>query len=385
MSLELSRQKKRILIVGPLPPPYHGVAVMTRWLADGLKKKEGFQFVHLNTQDPKKNKDFGRLTLRNGWQAVRFIFVLLRHLTGERIDVVYVPISQNFWGFARDGIFILISGLLFRRKVVIHLHGGYFKRFFEKASVLGKGYIKFVFRYVDRGIVLGYCLKHVLEDVLPEGRIDVVYNGIDAKQFERLHPERQHNDRFKVLYAGVLREAKGFFDVIKAISEVKRKLPDISVSIAGRWEDEEMRNRTAAYIRDNDLEQNIELTGVVTGDQKTELFKRSDVLVLPSRHQEGQPVSILEAMAAGLPVISTNTGSISEMIIDRQNGFIVPSSSPSDIAEKITFLAENRHLSRKMGLINQKRIGEKFTLDQFVDGVVGTIEKVSSGDRRGDT
>jgi len=355
---------------------------MTRWLVDGLKKKQGFRFVHLNTQDPKKNRDFGQPTVRNGWHALKFVLVLVRQLIGGRIDVVYVPISQNFWGFARDGIFILISGLLFRRRVVVHLHGGYFKRFFHKASVLGRGYIRLVFRYVDRGIVLGHCLKQVLQDVLPEDRIDVVYNGIDAKPFAELQPAQRSDGRFKVLFAGVLREAKGFFDLIRAIPEVRGRFPNVSVAIAGRWEDEALRNRVREYIKKKGLEENVEFLGVVVGEEKLRLFGESDALVLPSRYQEGQPVSILEAMAAGLPVIATDTGSVREMIVDRRNGFMVPPSSPFDIAEKINFLIEDRELSRRMGLNNRRKVKEKFRLDQFVDGVVGTIEKVGNGHRR---
>jgi glycosyltransferase involved in cell wall biosynthesis len=178
-----------------------------------------------------------------------------------------------------------------------------------------------------------------------------------------------------------LREAKGFFDLIRAVQEVKRHFPNVSVAIAGRWEDEALRNRTDAYIRENDLGANIEFPGVVAGEEKLRLFGESDVLVLPSRYLEGQPVSILEAMAAGLPVIATDTGSVREMIVDRQNGFMVPPSSPFDIAEKINFLIEKRDLSRRMGLNNRRKVKERFRLDQFVDGVVETIERV--GNRHG--
>ena len=218
-------------------------------LIDGLKNKEGFQFIHLNTQDPKKNKDFGKLTARNGWSAVRFILRLLAYLVRERIDLIYIPISQNFWGFARDSIYILISGLLFGRKVVIHLHGGYFKRFFDRSTFLGKLYKRFVFRYVDRGIVLGHCLKGVLGDVLPPDRIDVVYNGVDTEPFDDIRMDKGNNAGVKVLFAGVLTESKGFFDLIKAMPSVTARHPDVQILIAGRWEDGFLKNRVSAFIR----------------------------------------------------------------------------------------------------------------------------------------
>ena len=350
---------------------------MMQWLIDGLKRREGFQFIHLNTQDPKKNKDFGKLTARNGYFALGFILRLLAYLVRERIDLIYIPISQNFWGFARDSIYILISGLLFKRKVVIHLHGGYFKRFFDRSTLLGKLYKRFVFRYVDRGIVLGHCLKGVLRDVLPPDRIDVVYNGVDTASFDDVKLDPRNKENFRILFAGVLAESKGFFDLIKAIPSVTARHPDVQVLIAGRWENGSLKNRVSAFIRENKLEDKVRFLGVVTGEEKAKLFKGADLFVYPTYFHlgEGQPVAILEAMASGLPVITTDRGSIKEMIIDGQNGFIVPASSPGEIAEKVGLLIADRSLREKMATRNRSLTREKFNLGQYVEGVANSAEK----------
>ena len=80
-------------------------------------------------------------------------------------------------------------------------------------------------------------------------------------------------------------------------------------------------------------------------------------------------------MAAGLPVITTDKGSIKEMITHRKNGFIISPRSPHEIAEKIAVLIENKNLREKMGEKNHRRVKEEFTLDQYIDGVVRTIQK----------
>ncbi len=370
------KDMEKTLIVGPLPPPYHGVAVMIKWLVEGLRKRNEISFIHLNTQDPQKNKGFGKFTPRNSWFALKAIFVLFKLLLREEIEVVYIPISQNFWGFARDSLFVLISGFVFRRKVVIHLHGGYFKTFFTESFWLRKKYMKFVFKYVDRGIVLGHCLKYLLEDVLSEDKIDVVPNGIDAFPFEEIRGERKDNGKFKILFAGVLEQSKGFFDLIKAVPTLARHYPDIEVVIAGRWQGNGLKNIVESYVRKNDLEKYVRFVGVVTGEEKMNLFKSSDVFVLPTYyHLEGQPVVILEAMAAGLPVITCERGSIKEMITHKENGFIVSPFSPEEIAEKISLLIEDKDLRKKMGEKSQKKVKERFTLDHYIDGVVRVIEK----------
>lgn len=350
---------------------------MIKSLIDGLKKTEGFQFIHLNTQDSKKNKDFGKLTARNAYFAARFILRLWGYLVRERIDLIYMPISQNFWGFARDSIFILISGLLFKRKVVIHLHGGYFKRFFDRSTLQGKLYKRFVFRYVDRGIVLGHCLRGVLRDVLPPDRIDVVYNGVDAGWFDNGKSDNRGRESFRILFAGVLAESKGFFDLIKAMPSVTARHPDVQILIAGRWENGSLRDRVSAFIRENRLEHQIEFVGVVTGEEKVKLFTGADLFVYPTYFHlgEGQPVAILEAMASGLPVITTDRGSIREMVSDGENGFIVSPYSPGEIAQKTGLLIADRSLREKMGRRNRILAREKFSLGQYIEGVTRSAER----------
>jgi len=364
------------LIIGPLPPPYHGVAVMIQWLVEGLRKRNGFSFIHLNTQDARKNQDFGKFNPRNCWLALRGIIALFKLLLREEIEVVYIPISQNFWGFARDSFFVLISGFVFKRKVVIHLHGGYFKTFFNQGTQLRKKYIKFVFKYVDRGIVLGYCLKHLLEDVLPPDKIDVVYNGVDTEPFDKIENAKGSNGNFRILFAGLLEESKGYFDLIQAVPILKRYYPDIEVLLAGRWQANGFKEKVRSFVRENDLEMQVKILGVVTGEEKIKLFKSSDVFVLPTYfYLEGQPVVVLEAMAAGLPVITTDRGSIKEMITPGENGFIIPPSSPHEIAEKIALLIEDQNLRKSMGEKSQRIVKERFTLNQHVDGVAEVIEK----------
>lgn len=367
---------KKTLIVGPLPPPYHGVAVMVQWLVEGLRKRNGLSFIHLNTQDPQKKKGFGKFSPRNSWFALKSILLLFKLLLREEIQVVYVPISQNFWGFARDSLFVLISGFLFRRKVVIHVHGGYFKTFFNKGSWLRKKYIKFVFKYVERGIVLGYCLKHLLEDVLPYDKIDVVYNGVDAEPFDKIQSDKEKNGKFRILFAGLLEESKGYFDLVKAVPILKRYYPDIEVFFAGRWQVNGFKDKVESYVNENNLKAQVKFLGVVTGEEKIKVFKSSDVFVLPTYfYLEGQPVVILEAMAARLPVITTDRGSIKEMIIHGQNGFVISPHSPHEIAEKTALLIEDKNLIRRMGEKNHQMVKERFTLNQYVDGVIEVIEK----------
>ncbi|MBI5050449.1 MAG: glycosyltransferase family 4 protein [Nitrospirae bacterium] len=91
----------------------------------------------------------------------------------------------------------------------------------------------------------------------------------------------------------------------------------------------------------------------------------SDIFALSSL-SEGMPVSIMEAMASGLPVVSTDVGGVSELVMDGETGFLVPPKNPDALAEKIKALMDDKALREKMGMNGQERINETFTLERMV-------------------
>ena len=93
------------------------------------------------------------------------------------------------------------------------------------------------------------------------------------------------------------------------------------------------------------------------------------------------PWVILEAMSASLPVISTNQGAISEVVIDQQTGFII-TPTPKTIAQKICYLFENPHLARQMGMLGRKRVEQLFSEEVYVRNIINTFKNVLPGSER---
>ncbi|MDE4541330.1 glycosyltransferase [Thermoanaerobacterium sp. R66] len=101
-----------------------------------------------------------------------------------------------------------------------------------------------------------------------------------------------------------------------------------------------------------------------------DLLLNSDIFILPTYYpNEGQPISIIEAMAAGLPIISTDTGCIADMVIDGYNGFIVHKQKPEEITEKIMILANKKGLLLNMSNNSRKLYLENYTSDIFINGL----------------
>jgi hypothetical protein len=125
-------QKNRLLIIGLFPPPYHGSAIYLDKLSKKLIQEKDLKVFIVDTSDKRDDlTNLGRFDFANVYAGLRSLFKLIYYLIFVRPDVVYIPISQNHWAYFRDGLFILISSV-FKAKILIHLHGSYFLKFYEE-------------------------------------------------------------------------------------------------------------------------------------------------------------------------------------------------------------------------------------------------------------
>jgi len=370
---------KTFLIIGPIPPPYHGVSVVTDMILNSALRDK-FNLIHLDTSDRRSLSNIGKIDFTNVYLTIKHFLKFLWYCIKERPAIVYVPISQTTLGYLRD-CFFLIPAKLFYRKVIIHLHGGYFRNFYEQSNGLMKILIRWTLKDVQRAIVLGESLRYIFKDLIPKKRITVVPNGLDGKIFDIYDTNRatKQKERYRILFLSTLVRSKGFIDVIKAIPEVIRyHSNDIEFVFAGELNNK-WGGRDAAFefIEQNKLHSIVKFRGVVTGNKKIRLLLSSDIFIFPTYYKyEGHPLVILEAMAAGLPVITTNMGAIKEAIIDRINGFIVEKQNPKQIAGKILLLLENEKLRQEMGRKSRERFLKYYTKDKFVENLSKVFEDV---------
>src|SRR5262249_35910181 len=151
-----------------------------------------------------------------------------------------------------------------------------------------------------------------------------------------------------------LNEAKGFLDVMAAAPIVARSVPDVRFIIAGPYHRPIDREQAERLMRDPEIRAVVELPGRITGDARFELMLDSDLFVFPS-YNEGQPTVLLEAMSAGLPIVTTDEGAIRDTIADGRNGYLVPKGDPAAIAGRSIELLRNEPLRRRMGAASRHR------------------------------
>lgn len=363
--------KKNLLIIGSFPPPYHGSAIYLKKLKNLLIKENDLTVFSIDISDKRNDlTNLGKFDLQNVIAGMRSLFQLVYYLLFKKPEIVYIPISQNKWAYFRDGLFILISSLL-GAKVLIHLHGSYFLEFYKKSGKLYKKFIDLTMKNVDGAIVLGEKLRYIFENWLPKEKVFVLPNFIDPLPDLETFDMRDNKKMVNITYLGNLLESKGIFDLLEAIKIVQGKNnADVkfTVNIAGLFGFTEKHiEKFNLYLKELNK---VNYLGQVTDEKKKyEVLKNTDIFVFPSWYwYEGQPLVILEAMACGLPIISTkDVGVIDETVIDGVNGILVEKRNVEQLANAILKLVQDKDLRVKMGKESLRRFQEFYNPQKHIE------------------
>lgn len=357
---------KKVIILGKLPPPYMGPAIATDLLLKS-ELKNRFQLIHLDTRINKTLSSFGKWGFGKIFKSISLYIKLWYLLWKHKPNVVLVPISQTTTGFIKDALFITVAGW-FNTNIVIQLRGSSFKNWVSGSSHQVQRYIKHVLGKTQGVIVLGHNLKYLFTDYFNDNRIFVIPNGGNYT-FPAIN---KHKQGVNMLYFSNLLAAKGIEDVFEAIALLTNHANStlstncsFSLDVVGAWDSKEVEKKCLALLKKGNLP--IRIHAPKSGQDKFRYLAEADVFVFPPREPEGHPWAIVEAMAAGLPIISTNQGAIIESVIDQKNGFIVPIKSPEKIAEKLKLLIENAELRHQMGIQSKQLYLEHFTEEKMVE------------------
>lgn len=365
--------KPSVILVGPLPPPIHGVTISTqRLLSSPLREK--LDLRHLDTSDHRSMETVGAVDIRNVTLGLASYWDLLRLCLAKRPDAVYVPISQTALGFLRDSIYLLLPKL-FGAAIVIHLRGGHFGRFYAGTNALMRWYIDLSMRCVERVIVLGEVFKPIFAAWIDDGHIDVVPNGTDLVIEGVAEKLRQPNrGPLTVTYLSNLVPTKGIEEFVRMALDLAATEPEVAFLVAGDWlQPNTTAERTVKGLLTGAGDR-IRFLGEVRGAAKAALLARTDIYVLPTYYPfEGQPNAIVEAMAAGCAVVSTDHAAIPETVLDGETGIIVPQRDVAALTQAVRRLCRDRDALWAMAKASYARYREGYTGDQSSDRVGASI------------
>ncbi len=326
--------------------------------------------VHVITREQKALKDksrrdgftihtvrcIGRTQVLRYWSTARALAKRAREIKPDIIysEALYSAGMAGAKAGKRLGIPVVI-----RLAGEIYWTGGFIQRRLVRRIVKESGLVIALTEHMKRE-VLKYC---------PDARVEVVGEGVDYEFFRK--SEKAKLPKNSILYIGRFVKMKGVEYLVRAFKIVKEKVPDARLFLGGYGPEEKNLKRLAKDLRVRD----ISFLGPLGRSEMAGYLKACSVFALPST-SEGFPLTIVEAMTSGCPIVSTNVRGLPEIMKDGRNGLLVKPRDEKGLAEKIGYLLKNPRTRERFSRNNIKD-ARKYSWERVVSSILEKIEAMA--------
>jgi glycosyltransferase involved in cell wall biosynthesis len=271
----------------------------------------------------------------------------------------------------------IIHSFLFRANILARIAGYLTGVPIVISSVRVMGGEKKYFHYVemitsfmvDHYVAVSESVKRYIIDKskISAEKISVIYNGVNIKSQDDLHEQNpkmpfkiEDEDRI-LMTVGRLHEQKGHCYLIQAVSKVRKEFPKVKLLVTGEGEEE---NNLKKLVKSLDLTNKVIFAGLSSDIEG--ILPIAELFILPSLW-EGLPNVLLEAMAAGKPVVATKVGGIPEIVVHGETGILVPPRDTDALAIAIIDLLQNKLKAKNMGEAGRIRAGKRFSIYKMIE------------------
>lgn len=354
---DFSVTKHKIVLFGPSLAALSGVSTHVRMLfASDLARD--YDLLHFQVGSEGREENALQKLMRFTLSPLHLALVLLR--TGAQ--VVHMNASLDPKSYWRDLVYSIVAKLL-GRHVVNQIHGGPMPQNFFR----GNAFLTWVLRrfLVSSDVVTVLSSAELAAYRSFDSRIKVhlVPNAIDPVGLADQKRSYNTDRSLRLVYVGRLVRAKGLFEIVEALMELKRAGREFKLSIAGVGPD---HDELMAVAESAGLGDSVQFLGSVFAAEKRRLWLESDLFVFPS-YTEGLPYSLLEAMAAGCVPITTPVAAIPDVMRDGQHGLFVPVKNPGALASAVAALDDDREGLIRMAKAARRRVIDQYTLARLAD------------------
>jgi glycosyltransferase involved in cell wall biosynthesis len=292
----------------------------------------------------------------------------------RQVDVTHIHMA--FGGSTLRKLVLLRVAGIFGVPTILHLHGSEFAVFCDRLSPRLRALMVASMGRAARIVVIGsFWRQFLVQDLGIDARkVVVVANGVPLPPTPRsAQPQVPADMPCRILYLGALGRRKGTADLLQALASPRLRAMRWNAVIAGNGDVDSFRQQaTALGIADR-----VTFPGWIGPEDAQALLGSADVFVLPS-YNEGLPVAVLEAMAAGVPVVTTRVGAIPDLGIDGEAGFIVDPGSIEDLADRLAVLVDSPTLRSQFGSTGRRRVESDFTIDSTARRLAALYREASS-------
>jgi glycosyltransferase involved in cell wall biosynthesis len=331
-----SKPGPRLVMFGAAPETRGSIAaVVETYRAQGLFKRWPIEYFATHGE--------GTLAARTGLalKAARGLAAAL--LQGGRVAVHAHVTVRGFW---RDAA-LLAPAIAARCPALVELHGSGFERFYDECdSMVGRPAIRWLLEHAAGVLAPTESLRSWVRATAREANVVALPNPVATEPLVK-DPCRPN----LVLFLGHMAPDKGVFDLLEAVAAARVAVPDLRLVCAGDGD----RIAVARHAERLGIAEAVKFTGWVGPSGKRALFESAALLAAPC-YDAALPVSLLEAMAAGVPVVAAKVGGIPELIVDGVSGFLVAPGDSASLGRVLKKLLTEPELGARIGVAGRESI-----------------------------
>tara|TARA_B100000035_G_C21035372_1_gene570640 strand:+ start:3707 stop:4864 length:1158 start_codon:yes stop_codon:yes gene_type:complete len=366
MEEQLENINPKVLMVGGFPKDgnkiYGGIVTSCQ---DLINSKFPYGKTIFTIDSTQKSNPIPNFFLRLFYSFIRLSkYLFLLFSKRPNLIILFTSVGASL---LEKGVMSWI-GFLFRIPVFMFPRGGMIINE-NKSNFLYSLYMRFIFGGASKILCQGPAWKRFSMNTLKFSDYDtpLIFNWTASKSLleigkHKLSRSSLRKENLNILFLGWIQEDKGIFELLDVCKNIKNK-KKFKMIFAGSGSSEQ---KAKNLVKTNNLEEFVAFSGWLNQAQKEKLFYDIDILVLPSWY-EGFPNSIVEAMSAGISVISTSVGNIPDILTNDINAILVPSKNKKLLEEAILEILDNEALRKKLAINGYKFASENFSIEIAVN------------------
>lgn len=355
----------KILFIAPIPPPITGHSLVSDLLYKDLNKDNHVELVNLSK---------GGVSVGIGFiSRILEIFSILKEIRSKKtnVDKIYFTISESFLGNFKDLLIYLICYSILS-KMYIHLHGGSIKRLLWDKNKFIYFVNKLFIKKLGGLIISGSSHVQIFDTFVPIEKIHIVPNfALDYLHLDtsKIIEKFANTIPLNVLYISGMKKQKGYEELLNAYLKLNSNDQQrVKIDFAGNFESDALKKIFIDRIEPYD---NLKYHGSVNDIEKKNLFENAHVFCLPTMFFEGQPISILEAYAAGCIVVTTGQPGILDIFKPFLNGYEIKTTSISDSIDLnlVQILSNSPEENSKIANYNADLAKSNYKLETYTSSI----------------
>ena len=353
-----------LLVLGPLPPPLTGTPVSFNIFCEHAKKSPLIQDLIIVDASPKhlKQQKSLKFSLKNIKQAASIIYNFSKNI--KKVDSAII-FGSNGYVVSLAPILLCIAKIN-RKKCFFRAFGGSLDQYIARLKAPLALLALTTLRNYSGVIVQTVFMQNHFSQLLNRHKVYHVAGYRQPVENIGLEKKFAEGSKLKIVFVGIVKQDKGILVLLEAMQRLSKKMIDVELTVYGNIHEPTKDE----FERLNRELSNTKYAGVLDWRKVIETLADHDLLVLPTfYHSEGHPGVLIEAMMAGIPIISTNFRSIPEIVKHDYNGLLVTPSSVSELTDAIERLALDRDLLSRLAY-NNSAMSQKFTAEILVNKII---------------